>query len=262
MPKNSITVANLARARAVGAPAKGADTPEIDFLAPVASRSTLQDGVYRQLREALMSGSFDPGQVLTIASLASTFQTSHMPVREALRRLAAENALVVVTNGSARVSLISLAQLDDLCLARAALEALAGKLAAKRCTVDDRKNFLNLALAHEDAAREYNIQRMLQTNRDFHFAVYATSGSPVLVQLIQTLWLRFGPYMRMLSAYIEPLIVSEEYAPSSHHKDLLDALNKMDSRAAAKAVKADIETTQALLRRLYHESLTTASKGA
>ena len=41
-------------------------------LGPVVQRSTVQDGVYQQLRGALMAGGFDPGQTLTIASLAVT----------------------------------------------------------------------------------------------------------------------------------------------------------------------------------------------
>jgi DNA-binding GntR family transcriptional regulator len=74
---------------------------------PVSGRVTVQDAVYLQLREALLIGRFDPGQVLTIASLSQTFDTSHMPVREALRRLAAEKALEVARNGSARVPPVS-----------------------------------------------------------------------------------------------------------------------------------------------------------
>lgn len=76
-----------------------------------------------------MVGRFDPGQTLTIASLADSFGTSHMPVREALRRLAAENALEIAPNGSARVPAISKARLDDLCRARIAIEGLAAELA-------------------------------------------------------------------------------------------------------------------------------------
>jgi DNA-binding GntR family transcriptional regulator len=49
---------------------------------PVSSRVTVQDGVYQQLRHALMIGRFDPAQTLTIASLAEAFGTSNMPVRE------------------------------------------------------------------------------------------------------------------------------------------------------------------------------------
>ena len=95
------------------------------FLKPVSSRMTVQDVIYGQLREALMSGRFQPSQTLTIAMLSDTFRTSHMPVREALRRLVAENALTITTAGSARVPTVSLVALDDLFLTRVALETLA-----------------------------------------------------------------------------------------------------------------------------------------
>ena len=77
---------------------------------PVSSRTTIQDGVYQQLRQALMNGQFNPAQSLTIAGLAETFGTSNMPVREALRRLAAENALEIASNGSARVPVVTAAR--------------------------------------------------------------------------------------------------------------------------------------------------------
>lgn len=234
----------------------------VDFLEPVSSRSTVQDGIYRQLRNALMSGHFDPGQTLTIAMLADTFRTSHMPVREALRRLTAENALTVVPNGSAQVPTVSLEGLDDLCLTRVALETLAVRLATKRSGAQDRRAF-RLALArHEEAAAERDLQAMLARNQEFHFAVYETCGSQVVIQFIQTLWVRFGPYMRMLSAHVEPIIESGRYVPSRHHADLLDAMDAGDEKAAAKAIKGDIETTQTMLRKLCRELVDASAKGA
>lgn len=222
----------------------------VDFLEPVSSRSTIQDGVYRQLHNALMSGQFEPGQTLTIAALAESFATSHMPVREALRRLTAENALVIVANGSAQVPTVSLDGLNDLCLTRVALETLAAKLAAQRSTPGDHRHFRALMQGHERAAGERNLGKMLGQNQEFHFAIYERCGSAVVVQFIQTLWLRFGPYMRMLSNHIEPVLASGGYQPSSHHRDLVAALEAGDARKAAKAIRSDIETTQGLLRRL------------
>ena len=99
-------------------------------LEPVATRSTVQDGVYLRLSEALMNGRLDPGQQLTIASIAEMCGTSHMPVREALRRLAAEGALEVASTGSAHVPAASRARLDDLCEARMINEGAAGTKAA------------------------------------------------------------------------------------------------------------------------------------
>lgn len=225
----------------------------VDFLEPVATRSTVQDGVYRQLRNALMSGQFEPGQTLTIAALADTFKTSHMPVREALRRLTAENALTVAQNGSARVPTVTLAGLDDLCLTRVALETLATKLASTRSTPEDRRRFRALADKHHQATMARDHVAMLASNQELHFAIYDASGSPVLVQFIQTLWLRFGPYMRLLSSHMEPLLEKGRYTPSRQHFEVMDAMDAGNATAAARAIKADIETTQSMLRTLCRD---------
>ena len=54
------------------------------------THATLYEKVYEELRNALMSGRFLPGEPLTIRGVAEALGTSIMPVREALRRLAAE----------------------------------------------------------------------------------------------------------------------------------------------------------------------------
>lgn len=55
-----------------------------------APRETLQDYVYQRVKELILTGDIAPGQSVTFNSLASAFAVSHMPVREALRRLVAE----------------------------------------------------------------------------------------------------------------------------------------------------------------------------
>lgn len=88
------------------------------------SRDTLQDQVYRQIREALMSGRFQPGQKLTIRGLAEALGSSPMPVREALQRLSAENAFEVTETSRLRVRLMTVERLREIRDARVALEGL------------------------------------------------------------------------------------------------------------------------------------------
>ena len=64
---------------------------------PLAHESMSQ-GVYRHLRERLIAGQFSPGERLTLDAVARALGTSHMPVREAIRRLAAERALEILPN--------------------------------------------------------------------------------------------------------------------------------------------------------------------
>lgn len=220
-------------------------------LEQVTSRATIQDLVYRQLRNALINGDFDPGQVLTISSLAGQFGTSHMPVREALRRLAAENALDVSRNGSARVPPVTLARLDDLCRARVAVEGLAVELGARLMSAEDYGRLVEIENAHTAAAKAGNVYGMLVNNHDFHFAIYRASGSDVLVQLIDTLWLRFGPYMRMLSTHVKPLVERGPHEPYiRQHLAILAAIQDGDEASARAELERDITATWDLLKEL------------
>ncbi len=222
-----------------------------DNFGPVSARVTVQDAVYLKLREALLIGRFDPGQVLTIASLSQSFDTSHMPVREALRRLAAENALEVARNGSARVPPVSSARLDDLCRARAAIEGLATELATQMVTPEEIDAMEAVVNTHEACAQDGQVFEMLTTNREFHYLIYKASRSEVLIQLIDTLWLRYGPYMRMLSAYVEPRMATEDFRSYTvHHRRIIAAMRQRDAVRAREEMVADIRDTQDLLRHL------------
>lgn len=217
-------------------------------LDPVSSRTTIQEAVYLQLRQALMAGTFDPGQTMTIASLAETFGTSNMPVREALRRLAAENALEVSATGTARVPQVSLARLDDLAQARIAVEGLAMELAAPRLSVAEIALLEKVTDDQESIGRSQDIYELIAKNQDFHFILYRASGSEVLIQLIETLWLRFGPYMRLLSSSVGPHIRSGEQTAFGMHREIIAALKAGDAARARAGVENDIRKTQMLLR--------------
>lgn len=215
---------------------------------PVRTRQTVQEMVYQALRQALMAGQFEAGQALTIPGLAKSFDVSHMPVREALRRLAAENAIELAANGSSRVPGISARRLDDLFEARLALEALATERAVAKAStamIDDLEAAL---IAHGRTTRDEGISVLLAHNQTFHFAVYQASGSLVLPQLIETLWLRFGPYLRRLSQALEPKIGTADFGNGAeHHHAILAAFRARDAKAARAAMTADIRNTYDLL---------------
>ena len=232
-------------------------------LEPVLSRTTIQDSVYQRLRHALMTGSFDPGQTLTIAALADAFGTSQMPVREALRRLGAENAIDMAPNGSTHVPHVSASRLKDLCVARIAVEGEAVEL----CTPNiPRATFRYLEAnlrEHSRMGRDGDVFGMLTNNQDFHFTLYRACGSDVLVQLIETLWLRFGPYMRMLTQYLEPLLKSGDIGTDPvHHHTILGALRREDAATARQALVDDIKSTQSLLHSFCPLDLDTIGPGA
>src|SRR5271163_3805682 len=87
---------------------------------------TLNDRAYGELRKGLISGTFRPGQVLVIRTLAEAYGISTTPVREALQRLVAERLLEMQSNRSIAVPYLSVEKFVELVRIRTALEGLAG----------------------------------------------------------------------------------------------------------------------------------------
>ena len=89
------------------------------------SHETQRERVYHQIKLALMAGDYEPGQKITIAAVAAALGVSATPVREALRRLAAERALVMYPNRSVLVPRLSREEVLNIRAIRQQLEALA-----------------------------------------------------------------------------------------------------------------------------------------
>lgn len=224
---------------------------EIGGFGPITQRATIADGVYNELRIALVVGRFDPGQTLTISSLADAFHTSHMPVREAMRRLVAEGAVEVRSNGSAQVPVVTRVSLDDICRARIALERLATGLAVENMTAAEIATLERLEQEHTATSHLNNVYEMLEKNHLFHFSIYRAARSPTLLQLIDILWLRYGPFMRMLSDHMAPQLSMGVHEPFMRgHRAIVDAIRSRDSHCAANLLQDDIERTQRLLQQL------------
>lgn len=221
--------------------------PPSSPLTPVAARKTVQDQVHEQLRDALIAGVFEAGESFTIAALAERFGTSHMPVREALRRLAAENALRISTSGTAFVPDLSPEELDDISRARGIVEGATAALAFARLGADDLAELRACIARHQAAGEAGNVVAMTAENRAFHFRIYRAAGSPVLLSQIENLWLRSGPYVRFLSDRMGDLLKGDyRDGFTRHHVNLLAA---PDAAAFRAAMEDDIRASQALIHR-------------
>lgn len=213
---------------------------------PTAARQTIQEVVYRRLSYALMTGQFDPGTTLTISYLADLFGTSHMPVREALRRLTAEKALRTSASGSSVVPPVNRTMLDDLSDARCVVEGAAAARAAGHIDPPLLRALEHNLVDHRAAGAEERIATMLEKNQEFHFLIYRASGSETMLQLIEALWLRFGPYLRMLSDHLKTHGGNKaEY--TCHHHDIIAAIRAADPEEVRRHMVADINATRELL---------------
>ena len=199
-------------------------------------RETVQERVYGVLRDRLMRGGFEPGQKLKIADLASALGTSAMPVREALNRLAAERAIESLPNRSVRVPSLSRDALQDLMETRFAVEGLAVARAAANMTAETLTRLRELIEEQSETDSEHISEASAERNRTFHFTIYRQSGSTVLLPIIESLWLQFGPCLRVASERFD----GREGRGTNFHVEIVDALARGDGKAARVALESDI----------------------
>lgn len=200
------------------------------------ARETVQDRVYAVLRDRLMRGGFEPGQKLKIAELASALGTSAMPIREALNRLAAERAVESMPNRSVRVPSLSKESLRDLMETRCANEGLAVERAARNMD-DATLSTLREFIAAQSAMDAVHVsEASAEQNRAFHFAIYRRSGSAVLLPIIESLWMQYGPYLRLASERFD----GGEGRGTDFHVAMVTALAGGDGKAARAALESDI----------------------
>ncbi|EWY42719.1 GntR family transcriptional regulator [Skermanella stibiiresistens SB22] len=216
--------------RAASAKTVGKSLP----LRPV-SRETVQDHVYRELKELILNGGIEPGRTVTIQSLSDAFGVSAMPVREAMHRLVAEKALTVVAGRSVGIPPLSVERLEDLKRVRVEIEGVATEWAARSISAADLDRLGELITEMETAHAAYDGRRYVPANREFHFIIYRAAGSDSMLSIIESLWLRIGPYFDLLNA------TGNWWASNVEHRAMRDALLRGDGVAARAALKADIE---------------------
>ncbi len=200
--------------------------------------SSVHQKVYGQLRQAIMSGKFEPGETLTLRALAAALGTSIIPARDAVLRLVTERALEDSAR-SVRIPRLSLAELQDLERMRIALEGEAAALAAERRTSADLSAIKSAAAKVERARLENRIDRFLTTNQEFHFAVYSAAHSDLLKSLIETLWLQIGPHLSRAVHNMQGIKLTDSVNMAPHN-DLIVALETQKPDAARAALAADL----------------------
>src|SRR3954464_5489515 len=138
-------------------------------------RVTLAERVYAELRNLLMASELAPGQKLSLRSIAETLGVSMMPVREAVTRLAADQALKVLPNRAASVPLMTRAQLQDLTTVRSAIESFAAEQAALRRSEASLAAIRELhnAFRSEAESPRPQLDQAVRINKEFHFAIYS-----------------------------------------------------------------------------------------
>ncbi|KAA2213489.1 GntR family transcriptional regulator [Teichococcus oryzae] len=195
-------------------------------------RESLSERAYQALRSALMLSHLKPGEKLQLRPLAAQLGISATPVREALLRLVSEQALQMDERGTVVVPSIGRARFLEIRRLRCRLEGEAAAAAAAHATPEAiaALEAIHDRMAAAEAAGDF--AAAVQANEQFHFGLCRLARMPVLLGLVEILWMQCGPLLGHLYA---------EAPPYNGHRDALAALRRGDAEGVRAAMIRDIE---------------------
>ncbi len=190
--------------------------------------------VYAQLRDAVLFGELAPGQAVTIQGLIERTGAGMTPIREAIRRLTSEGALEFRGNRRVVVPLLTLDAIDDLIFLRESVETRLAEQAARRISAAQITRLEQIDSRLDEAISSGDIPAYLRRNYAFHTMLYDIAAAPILQDVANSIWLRFGPSMRVVCGRM-----GTQNLPDNH-KTALEALRKKDAAAVGEAMRQDV----------------------
>lgn len=204
---------------------------------------TLAGRVASELHRLILRGVFPAGSHLRIQELAERFDTSAMPVREALQKLASIGLVDLVPHRGARVCELSLEDLEDTYRVRLVLEALAVAEAAAGFTEESARAAEDALKRHEAYLAANDADAARRAHSEFHFLLYQATGSRWLLRAIEPPWQNSERYR-----------FASQHENASHdrsheeHLELLNACRARDPQRAEAAMRRHLEGAMSRMR--------------
>lgn len=188
---------------------------------PGVDRSLLRDDVFRRLRDAIVDGTFLPGEQLKDGELAEWLGVSRTPVREALLRLGTSGLVVALPGKSTTVSTIDEKAVRNARDVIGAMHALAVNQVAGRLGGDDLARMRDANRAFERAIAAGDVAGALEADEALHRVPVDRLGNAALESVLD----HFGPLVRRA----ERLRFAADGAPAvERHERLIDAIASGD----------------------------------
>ncbi|ALX66116.1 GntR family transcriptional regulator [Microbacterium sp. XT11] len=196
------------------------------------SDQNIAEQVTDELRSAIHSGELAPGERLVERKLAELLGVSHIPVREALTRLAEEGLITREPRRGARVAELSARDLEEIASLRIVLEQFMAVRVQERWTSESAAR-LEAIIAAMEAAEPGDMAEVLRQDRAFHQALAELSDHRFLTELSAQLRGRITGFITAANAALPP---REQAEHVRSHRLILDAIASGDPDRAGQVI--------------------------
>ena len=216
------------------------------------SYKPLRELVCENIRQAIIDGTFSPGERLMEIQLADEMGVSRTPVREAIRKLELEGFVVMIPRRGTYVADISIKDINEVYEVRTALDILAAGLAAERINEDELEAMQRLLVEIGQYIDEGNIEKIVEIDSAFHDILYQASRNERLVNIISNLREQITSLRGRSMMYPGRLAKTLE-----EHRAIVDSIAQRDAEKAQRAVRIHMENAErTLLKAIEEESET------
>lgn len=215
---------------------------------------TKQEWLYQEIKRAIEHCELQPGERLILDELATGFNVSRVPVREALLQLQAEGLVQMTPHVGAVVAPITQASAQDYFAISRELQVLAVRAAATRMNEKEKANLATIVREMEDIAPTGDALSYSKANSRFHDFIKDNCHMPLVPQLIDNFhqhWHRFERYYNLYPMSTERMEIT-----LPEHRAMLQAIQAADpDQAEVASRKHNITGLNEHLRRMKDAAL-------
>lgn len=197
---------------------------------------SLEDKVYHELEEEILTGKLKRGTALTEISLSKRLGVSRTPIRSAIRRLTEEGLIETVANRGSVVVGITEEDMLDIYRVRVRLEGLASKLAAENISKDGLDTLTEAVELSEFYINKKDTEKLKELDSVFHETVYKEANNRWLAKTLSELHKKIRAY-RKLSLTVPGRLETSV----AEHRQILDAIARGDAAEADRLTSLHIE---------------------
>ncbi|MCQ2373628.1 MAG: GntR family transcriptional regulator [Phascolarctobacterium sp.] len=208
------------------------------------SYKPLRELVCENIRQAIIDGTFSPGERLMEIQLADEMGVSRTPVREAIRKLELEGFVVMIPRRGTYVADISIKDITEIYEIRISLDVLAAGLAAERITDEELATLNNYMIEISKQVPSMNMEKIVELDTAFHNVLYTASRNERLVSIINNLREQLTGIRGRSMSYPGRLIETMD-----EHRALVDSIAARDPERAQRAARVHIENAEQTLMR-------------
>ncbi|MCD7873744.1 MAG: GntR family transcriptional regulator [Acidaminococcaceae bacterium] len=209
----------------------------------------LRELVCENIRQAIIDGTFSPGERLMEIQLANEIGVSRTPVREAIRKLELEGFVVMIPRRGTYVADISIKDINEVYEIRTSLDVLAARLAAERINDDELETLQRLLVEIGQHIEENNMEKIVEVDIAFHDVLYQASRNERLRNIINNLREQITVIRGCSMMYPGRLAYTME-----EHRALVDSIAARDVERAQNAARIHLENAEHALFKNMVES--------